>query len=259
MILTHLQTLESQLVARLRGAAPAELAKAVLNGFAEPMFGGTARLRPGAVVGLASLPDDAAPRFDLVMSTWDAPTLALADGSAAWLTDSVLAGIQLVPQIDEDAMAAAVCTAAAAKALQRRAVGPVAPPLRCYLLAADGPANMLHTHAMLKLAYRRQGVTEADMPETGAERCRVGSPALDGVFVLGQGFLNFDNMPFGLLTDEARALAFGACWAVATSPDGSLVSLWLQLQQAVDAMAGHHLDLAACAEGFAVPGLRFAN
>ena len=263
MLLSHLQAVEDVLTPRARAlASNDERRAAFVQAFAEPMFGGELRLRHGAVVGLAGAPDASHPVFDLLLCQWDGPSLALADGRPAWLAETVVATVHLCASLDEAAVADAVRAAAAAKRLERRALkggdGPP-PPLRSYLVAFDGPAAMQQAHVWLKLAYRRQGVEEADMPATGAERAGVASPALDGVFVLGRGFLNFDNVEVGLLTDEARADTFGMCWAVATHERGALVSLWLQLQQAITAMAGRRLDPRACTAGFAVPVLRYAN
>lgn len=263
MLLSHLQAVEDHLGPRARALASNEERRAAfVQTFAEPMFGGELRLRRGAVVGLAAAPDAIHPVFDLLLCQWDGPAMVLADGQPAWLAETVVATVSLCASLDEAAMAEAVRAAAAAKRLARRALtggqGPV-PPLRSYLVAFDGPASMQQAHVWMKLAYRRQGVDEADLPLTGAERAGVASPGLDGVFVLGRGFLNFDNVEVGLITDEARADTFGMCWAVASHERGALVSLWLQLQQAVTAMAGRRLDPRACAEGFSVPALRYAN
>lgn len=262
MLLAHLQTVEDTLTRRGRALTTVEECRhAFVQAFAEPMFGGELRMRQGAVVDHAGQPDAAHPHFDLLLCQWDGPALALAGGGAAWLAETVVATVALCPTLNEAVMADAVRAAAAAKRLDRSGLqgGPHAPPLRSYLVAFDGPADPQQAHTWLKLAYRRQGVDEADLPPTGAERMQVASPGLDGVFVLGRGFLNFDNVEVGLLTDAARADTFGMCWAVATHERGALVSLWLQLQQAITAMAGRRLDPRVCTAGFAVPVLRYAN
>lgn len=263
MLLAHLQAVEDALIARAPAlSSPEQRRQAFVQSFAEPMFGGELRLRHGAVVGRDGLRDADHPVFDLLFCPWDGPALALADGTPAWLAETVVATVTLCPVLDEAAMAEAARLAAAAKRLDRsglRGGDDPAPPLRSYLVALDGPADMQQVHIWLKLAYRRHGISEADLPSSLAERLPVASPALDGVFVLGRGFLNFDNVEVGFITDEARADTVGMCWAVATHERGALVSLWLQIHQAATAMAGRRLDARSASAGFAVPGLRYAN
>lgn len=266
MLSTHLHSVESALIDQAQAAAagvPAgatpltgPLTLAVAHQFLEPMFGGALRVASGALVGPASLPSEPQPVFDALLCTWEAPRLALADGQPAWLADTVVASLSLAPVLDAPAVARAVKAAAAAKARSSTQDGP---GLRCYLLAADGPSDMQRVHGWLKLAYREQGIEEPDMPPTGDARCGIASPALDGVFVLGRGFLNFDNVAVGFLTDESRELAFGLCWAVCRAERGALMSLWLQLQQAANATAGRQVDPRAWIAGFKVPDLRYAN
>lgn len=257
MLPAHLHTVEAALIDQAR-ASPAigPVTVALARSFLEPMFGGALRVASGVLVGTTSPPEGPHPAFDALLCTWEAPRLALADGQTAWFADTVVASISVVPVLDQAAVAQAVKAAAAAKALASAHDGP---RLRCYLLAADGPPEMQRVHGWLKLAYREQGIEEPDMPTTGEARCGIASPALDGVFVLGRGFLNFDNVEVGFLTDESRELAFGLCWAVARAERGALLSLWLQLQQAANAAAGRTVDPRAYIAGFAVPDLRYAN
>jgi hypothetical protein len=266
MLSTHLHSVEGALIDQAQaaiaalppGTAPAAgpLTLALARQFLEPMFGGALRVASGALVGPDSLPSEPHPLFDALLCSWEAPRLTLADGQAAWLADTVVASVSVAPVLDQAAMTRAVKAASSAKALAGTQDGP---GLRCYLLAADGPPDMQRVHGWLKLAYREQGIEEPDMPPTGDARCGIASPALDGVFVLGRGFLNFDNVAVGFLTDESRELAFGLCWAVCRAERGALMSLWLQLQQAANAAAGRQIDPRAWIAGFKVPDLRYAN
>ena len=268
MLLQHLNDVEQGLRELARSAPPPDqLRQAFVAQFAEPMFGGEWRVDAGCVVERHALPKAAPPAFDLLLCHRHGPRLAQAGGGAACLAESALAGITLVPVLDEAALGAAVRTARAAKVLDRGALrlsrpgdtATPAPPLRCHLVAFDGPADMPLVHQWLKRDYREQGIVEPDLPPTGEERCRWASPALDGVFVLGRGFLNFDNAPVGFITDEVRLATFGLCWAIATSDRHGLFSLWLQLAQAAAAFADWRLDPAACVTGFEVTGLRYGN
>jgi hypothetical protein len=278
MLLHHLAELEGNLLAAARGqpaqADPSRLRDTLVETWLEPLFGGELLIEAGELCDTDSLPDAPRPTFDLLLCQRHAPRLRRPGAASVLLAETVVAAIKLVPRLDEAAMAQAVQAARAAKLLKRTALravadGPVRddcpagspaglPGLPCHLLAFDGP-DLQTTHRWLKNAYHAAGVTEAQLPLTGLERCAVASPALDGVYVLGQGFLNFDNMPWGFCTDEVRASPFGATWAIGLGERGSLASITLQLQLAATAMAGLRLDPRPYTEAFRMPGLRFGN
>lgn len=267
MLLQHLNGVEERLRALARDAVtPAALRQAFAGQFVEPMFGAEWRVDAGRLVGRLGEPGAAPAVFDLLLCQRSGPRLQQADGGVACFAESALAAITLVPTLDEASLVAAVRTARAAKLLDRTALRPhrpgeagQPPPLRCHLVAFDGPPDMPLVHQWLKRAYREQAIDEPDLPPTGDERCQWASPALDGVFVLGRGFLNFDNLPFGFITDEVRAATFGLCWAIASSERHGLLALWLQLEQAAAAFSGWRLDPAAFVNGFEVKGLRYGN
>lgn len=278
MLLHHLAELEGDLLAaaqdQLAQADPALLREALVQTWLEPLFGGEWLIEAGELCDTDSLPGAPRPAFDLLLCQRHAPRLRRPGAATVLLAETVVAALKVVPRLDQAAMAQAVQAARAAKLLKRSALraladGPVRddrpvgtpdglPGLPCHLLAFDGP-DVQTTHRWLKEAYHAAGVTEAKLPLTGLERCRVASPALDGVYVLGQGFLNFDNMPFGFCTDEVRASPFGATWAMGLGERGSLASATLQLQLAATAMAGLRLDPRPYTEAFWMPGLRFGN
>lgn len=167
----------------------------------------------------------------------------------------VVALIQVASRLDEASMAAAVQRARQLKAER----GAAAPRLAVHLLALDGPTRMVDAHGLLKKTYADHGIVDADLPPTGEERLVVPSPGLDGVFVPGRGFLNFDNVPIGFLSDEARMTLPGLTWAICQTERGALMSLALQLHQAGLAWADPATDLAGALAGFSVPNLRFGN
>ena len=278
MLMHHLAELEGDLLAAAQGqpaqADPSRLRDALVQAWLEPLFGGDLLIEAGELCDIDSLPDAPRPAFDLLLCQRHAPRLRRAGAATVLLAETVVAAITVVPLLDAAAMGQAVRAARAAKLLQRTALrtmadGPVRddrpvgtttglPALPCHLLAFGGP-DLPTAHRWLKEAYHAAGITEAALPPTGLERCEVASPALDGVFVLGQGFLNFDNMPWGFITDEVRASPFGATWAIGLGERGSLASITLQLQFAATAMAGLRLDPRPYSRAFRMPGLSFGN
>ena len=280
MLVAHLNALEDRLLGRwrqLQAADTAEAARAqalltaLRQEMLEPLMGAEWLLAAGEVIASNSLPDQPRPQLDVLLCQRHAPRLVTdppGEGVQV-LAEAVVTALTVVSVLDEAAVQRAVRSACQLKALPRHVlrvawvddgrIGRGLPAIPCQLLAFDGPADMAVAHGWLKQAYKDQGLTEADLPPLGAERQRVASPGLDGVFVLGRGFLNFDNQPAGFFDDEARITGFGSCWAIANSERGALMSLYLQLQQAANAAAGNRWDIRPYLDHFAVGELRLGN
>ena len=280
MLVAHLNALEDHLLARWRQLQAADMAEAaraqallaaLRQEMLEPLMGAEWLLASGEVIASNSLPHDPRPHHEVLLCQRHAPRLpsGLPGEAVRVLAEGVLTAITVVPVLDEDAVHRAVRSACQLKALPRHVlrvawvddgrIGRGLPAIPCQLLAFDGPADMTQAHLWLKRAYKDQGITEADLPLPGAERQRVASPGLDGVFVLGCGFLNFDNQPAGFIDDEARITGLGNGWAIASSERGALMSLYLQLQQAANAAAGNRWDIRPYLDHFAVGKLRLGN
>lgn len=257
MLVNHLAKLEKQLQvwSDAESATPREL---ISVEFCQPMFGTELVVSSGRVADSRSKPQAQHVEADILLSRAPGPRLDIDGLSDCLLAESVVAAITVLPRLDVDSMASAVTSARALKALRRTGLlrsgaslaepaQPIEPDealaaISCYVVAFDGPADMALAHIWLKTAYRLQGIAEPDLPPTGKERQRMASPAVDGVFVLGRGHLNFDNTPLGFFDDESRQAAFGACWSLASTETGSLMSLFVQINMAATALAGTRLD-----------------
>jgi hypothetical protein len=62
------------------------------------------------------------------------------------------------------------------------------------------------------------------------------------VFVLGKGFVHFDNSPLGFVPPELRLAHPDRCWVLADSPGGNLLLLFLLLTQAASGLAAASID-----------------
>ena len=76
------------------------------------------------------------------------------------------------------------------------------------------------------------------MGNTAEQRSRVASPVVDAVFVLGKGFIQYDNTPIGFCTDEDREQFPETRWILAYCKRGSLLYLFTLLLQATSNIQG---------------------
>ena len=82
------------------------------------------------------------------------------------------------------------------------------------------------------------------MGKTIEERQETPSPSIDGIFILGRGFIQFDNFPLSFVQDTTRAKVENADkkWSVIDIKHGSLLMLFSILTQAVSVASFTTLD-----------------
>jgi hypothetical protein len=96
------------------------------------------------------------------------------------------------------------------------------------------------------------------MPPNTEQRISIASPSVDAVFLLGRGFIQFDNSPLGFITDELRQAHLDLHWALADTPNGNLLLLFILLTRAISGVSGSWLNPGPYVANFNVPNVRVA-
>ena len=270
MLLTHMNTVEDHLLAisripansghPLHKVTPRE---AFIREFLERHLNSTVSIGTGEIIDCHSKPNESRNQFDIVIYKKNFPRLDFGGNINGFLVESVAATIEVKSTLDKDGIIQAVKAARRAKELKKHeirsfSVGYIPPSVLSFVVAYDGPAQMETVHGWIKNAYMEQGLVEPDMPPNG-DRSRVAGPALDGVFILGKGFLNFDNSPFGFVQQSIRDAHPEIRWAIAQANHGSLLSLFLQLSVATSNIEGSQLDPLPYLANFQVENLRYGQ
>src|SRR5205085_434390 len=84
--------------------------------------------------------------------------------------------------------------------------------------------------------HSKRGITPPIFDYDPIKRCEQPSPSLDGIFLLGSGYIFFDNTPFNFDVPN-RHVRPCAHWAVVDCEEGSLLVLFLLLTTAVSGVA----------------------
>lgn len=237
--------------------------EAFIREFLESHLNSTVAIGTGEIIDANSKPNVQRNQFDIVIYKRNYPKLDFGGGINAFLAESVVATIEVKSTVDKAGIEQAVRAARAAKQLHRSEVrsfsaGYIPPSVLSFVVAYDGPAKMETVHVWVKEAYRNQGLSEPDMPPE-SDRSRVAGPALEGVFVLGKGFLNFDNAPYGFIPKEVQKDHPNVHWAIAQSQKGSLLSFFLLLTMATSNADGSWLNPLPYLQEFRVFDLQFGT
>lgn len=253
MLTSHMAAIEEHLLAisgipantghPLHKGTPRE---AFIRTFLEGHLNSTVQIGSGEIIDSSSKPGGLRNQFDIVVFKRNYPKLDFGGGISGLLVESVVATIEIKSTLDKAGVLQAVRAAAAAKRLEKNEfrsfqAGYVPPSVLSFVVAYDGPANVDTAHRWLKEAYAEEGISEPVLPE-GAERVMVAGPALEGIFILGKGYMTFDNAPHGVIHDQQRKAFPAGRWALVQAERGSILALFLHLTAATGNLDGAWLN-----------------
>jgi len=204
----------------------------------------------GEIIDCQSCPNPPATaqrnQYDIILYKRDYPRLNIGGGVYAFLAESVVATIEVKSTLDRHNMKRSIRAAHAAKQLTRNVVtsfhsGFQPPGILNYVVAFNGPMKMATVHGWLDPIHSELEIPLPILP-LGDDRIGKAAPSIDGVFVLGKGFLVFDNAPIGFATDEIREVLPESRWQLADQPSGNLLYLFLLLTTAVSGVSGSWLN-----------------
>ena len=196
----------------------------------------------GEVIDANSKPGQRRNQHDIVVYKREFPKLNFGGGINGFLAESVVATIEVKSTLTQTDFQNASRAAKNTKSLSRANRGGLfsgyqPPSILSYVVAYDGPANMSTIQGWIAPFMTAEGIANPPMGNTLNERINVTAPCLDGIFVLGKGFMTFDNCPVSLVTDAMRGANPQLRWTVSDSPENNLLMLFLVLTNAISGLA----------------------
>jgi hypothetical protein len=214
----------------------------------------------GEIIDSNSAPGGKRNQFDLVIYRKNYPKLDFGGGVSGFLVESVVATVEVKSTITQAELEAAVRAAHNSKSLVPNvtssfSTGWIPPKVLNYVVAYDGPANMLTAYGWLPQIYANLEIQSPPLPADEAQRLRTAAPAIDGLFVLNRGFMYFDNVPVGFASAAGRQQNSNLRWLIADSTSGNLLLFFLLLQSATANLEGKWLNPVPYLSSFRVPNL----
>lgn len=268
MLKSHIDAVEQSLLAisripantghTLHKGTPRE---AFIRKFLQDHLSERVAIGSGEIIDANSRPNEPRNQIDIVIYKRDYPKLDFGGGISGFLAESVIATIEVKSLLDAAALKQSVETGRKLKGLSRNVVtafttGYQPPSILSYVVAYDGPASMQTVHGWFGGIHAELGISYPAMEPTLKQRISVPSPGIEGVFLLGRGFVHFDNSPLSFVTDAARSANPNLRWAIGDTPTGSLLLLFMLLTQAVSGLSGSWLNPQPYVANFSVPQLR---
>lgn len=271
LLKTHMDSVENHLLAisqvpansghSLHKGTPRE---AFIREYLENHLSQNLAIGTGEIIDAASQPNEPRNQIDIVLYKRNYPKLAFGGGISAFLAESVVATIEVKSTLTSDELAKSIRSARRVKQLQKHVVqsfhtGYQPPSILSYVVAYDGPVQMKTVHGWIAPIHKTEGIVVPTMGPSGDERVATASPSLDGICVLGRGFVHFDNFPMGFASDDVRKQRPDLQWIIGDTPAGSLLLLFTALTTAVSGTSAAWLNPLPYLSDFSLPpgGLSF--
>lgn len=271
MLKSHMGAVEKQLLAisqipansghPLHKGTPRE---AFIRGFLASHLSESVAIGTGEIIDANSKPNESRNQNDIVIYKRNYPKLDFGGGVNGFLAESVVATIEVKSTLDKADLGQSIKAARNIKNLNKSIVqafhaGYQPPSVLNYVVAYGGPAKMQTVCKWITEIHASEGISYPPMSNAPHERPQVASPSLDAVFILGKGFIYFDNVPFGFITDEERTRHPQRKWVLGNMSDGNLLLLFIFLTQAVSGVTGSWLNPLPYLANFSISGVIFAT
>ena len=254
MLKTHLDALENTLLAtsRIPASAGHNLHKGTpresfIKNFLDGHLSERVAVGSGEIIDADSKPGQKRNQLDIVIYKREYPKIDFGGGISGFLAESVVATIEVKSTLTKDEFRSAFLAAKNVKSLKNNNiesfyVGYRPPSIMSYIVAYSGPASMDRVYEWKNELVTELGLAYQDMEPSIDARIKIPSPSIDAVYVLGKGFLYYDNAPLGFFTDEQRKLNQSIKWIFGDNESGNLLLLFMNLCQIVVGMAATILN-----------------
>ncbi len=245
MLKAHLDAVENELLVtskrpansghNLHKGTPRE---AFIKEFLEGHLSEKVAIGTGEIIDANSQPGEKRNQIDIVIYKRDYPKIDFGGGINGFLVESVVATIEVKSVLTKDELKKAFLSAQKIKQLTRNEssafrVGYKAPSVMSYVVSYDGPVSMKTVYGWKDDIAAKENISYPVMEPEFHKRMQIASPAIDGIFNLGKGFMYFDNAPLGFLKDAQRQQDPTAKWVYGDNSTGNLLLLFMVLCQIV--------------------------
>ncbi len=264
MLKSHMDAVESSLIqiSRIPANAGHTLHRgtpreAFIKTFLQSHLSANVAIGTGELIDATSRPRDQRNQYDIVLYKTNYPKLDFGGGISGFMIESVVATIEVKSILDQDGIDQSVKAARAAKLLTPHvamsfSTGWIPPRVLNFVVAYEGPAQMETAHRWILNVHSTYSIP---LPQwTHDQRETFPGTALDGVFILQKGFVKLDNSPMTFNNTHPPATGIHA---ICDTTSGTLLMLFLALQEACNNIQGAWLDPIPYLQSARYPTVRF--
>ncbi|CAN5286616.1 hypothetical protein BH10ACI1_BH10ACI1_30590 [soil metagenome] len=219
-----------------------------IKNFLSTHLGETVSLGTGEIVDCNSKPKESRNQFDIVIHKKEFPKLDFQGGISAFVAESVIATIEVKSSLTYEDFYNAFIAATKCKKMERHFYEGLKlwyqpPKIMNIIVAYNGPAKMKTVYEWIKKIEKELGITYPEMPSDIQDRINIPSFGIDGVFILGKGYLHFDNWLINQFHPKLRNENNWAKWLFGNTLNSNLMILFLNLSQIINTYSQRSLNM----------------
>jgi len=222
----------------------------------------TLSIGTGEIIDNESLPGQPRNQFDIVIYKKDFPKLDFGGGISGFLIESVVATVEVKSTLTSTELESAIKAAKNSKSLKKSVTqgfftGYIPPAILNFVVSYDGPENLSTVSRWIPQIYDSLKIASPPLSTDHKKRLETPSPSIDGVFILGKGFLYYDNVPIGFIQDQVRKEHPTCNWVFCDTETGNLLLFFLFLQEATANVQGQWLNPGPYLKSVQLPDVHF--
>jgi hypothetical protein len=262
MLQSHLAAVEQQLLATSKIPANSgnSLSKgtpreAFISEFLASHLGRNVQVGTGEIIDGDSVAGQKRPQLDVIIARSDLPRIDFGGGVKAFLAEAAVATVEVKSLLDEAKLKDAIEAAVKVKALKRESQpilhsGYLPPGILCFVVAYECVATIGTVYGWIEKIYKESNLSDPMLGDWPG-RSEVSSTSLDGIFVLGKGYILLDNsvLAAAFLTPENR-VGKTIRWLVIEPPSGSLFVFFMLITMALSGVAVRVFQIGQYVHGF---------
>jgi len=218
----------------------------------------------GEIINKDSKPGDKRNQHDIIIYKSDFPKINFGGGICGYLAESVIATIEVKTELREKDIENSLLSAKNTKGMELTKSSSIIlgshgnwfplSPLNI-IVAYDGPENMETVLGWIEKKSKTHGIVYPNLDANLQERLKVTSPALDAVFILGKGFVHYDNIPISFIHQEIREKEENRHkkWCVVDNDKGALMMLFSILTQTIISSGLSSVNMSKYYSSFQMP------
>jgi hypothetical protein len=236
----------------------------LLRSFLSQHLPSSIELGTGEVISADSKPKDSRRQYDLIVHRREHPRVDYGGGISAYLIEAVSATVEVKSTLTYAGFRKASTAAHQLKAMRKAiatgvAFGTPLPSPVCYVVAYGGPASLNTVYEWIHRFSRDERLAFPRLPPAVRDRVNVTCPGIDAIFILGKGFLYFDNAPIGWLPENVRERDPDISWLWVNQPEGNLLHFFLLLNTMVSGFKHEQINPVEYMRGAGLPHLAWGH
>lgn len=197
----------------------------------------TIEIGSGEIIDSNSKPNEQRNQHDIVLYKKNYPKISFDENISGFFIESVISTIEIKSTLTKEELKKAILSAKNTKSKSSSLVttfraGYIPPKPLNYIVSYDGPKHMSTIISWIDDIYKDLNIEIKKIPLSPEERITFISESIDGIFILGKGFIYFNNVP-GAYFNEAEFISSNQRilphWIYSDGEDGNLLLLFLLL------------------------------